>query len=645
MNRITRSVVALAAFACSLPAVADAYVDLAPTLGRIATDSKSIALIEVASFDPATHVVTLKPVTTIKGDPIDGTIANRVAPPDGETPPDVRIWAEPGSRGVWFATKTTALVCMGQSWYQAKKSGDSWKLGVDRPDLPLAYCGTPGRLATAVERMLAGEQATITTIIYGATDVDTSFDLALGRNTLPGLAKVQRVRASLSMPGAVMAASGQDGYVVGPGMVDAAELPALEKATAEIALDAAPRAEAAELIGELGEAGRPAAQSLRFMLGDTSPTARVAAAAALLRITDPKAADATAEYRVAAKRMLEEALGDASAYTRRDACRQVALAGPAAASSSGRLLPLLNDQDDAVKAAALQAVTTIAPALTTELWTEQAKSLIATLTPMLKDPRWQVEAADALGRFGRSARPVPGELVAMLKSEQKPVQWAAVRAMSQIGGDGARPAVEYIKQALPNGSEVEQYDMMIYLALLGPTAADAAPVVRANRIKNPVLPSATLWAIGDSSRLPWEAGEGRGFGGGPGGPGGGPGGGGGPGNLNTYMYSAYIRELGDRLQPAAQHFAARLLDGTAGTVPEWGYALLKADLRGSLDTLTPKLADPDRQVRQRAAVALGFLGMDAASAKPAMQKALDVATDGKEQRMLKWGLTKISPKE
>lgn len=630
MTRTARSILALAALACSLPTVARAYVDLAPTLGRIVNDSKSIASVEVVSFDPATHVVTLKPVQTLKGDAIEGTFTNRVAPPDGETPPDVRIWAEPGSRGVWFATKTTALVCMGQSWYQAKKSGDGWKLGVDRPDLPLAYCGTAGRLAAATEKMIAGETATITVIVYGATDVDTSFDLALGRNTLPGLAKVQRVRASTNMPGAVMAASSQDGYVIGPNAVEAAELPALEKAAAEIALDATPRAEAAELIGELGRAGRPAFETLRRMLSDTSPTARVAAAAALLRVTDGRAAD-TNEVRTVAERVLDEALSDTSSRSRRDACRQIALAGPAGAAKAGRLLPLLGDKDEAVKASALQALTTIAPSIPTN----DAGPLVGALVPMLKDARWQVEAADALGRFGRSARPVPAGLVAMLDDAQKPVQWAAVRAMAQIGGDEAKPAVEYIKKALPGGSEVEQYDMMIYLALLGPTAADAAPTIRNNRIKNPVLPSATLWAIGDSSRLPWEASEGRGFGGGPGG-------GGGPMDLNRYMYSAYIRELGDRLQPAAQHFAARVLDGTAGTVPEWGYALLKADLQGSLDTLTPKLADGDRQVRQRAAVALGFLGSDAASAKPAMQKALDAATDGKEQRMLKWSLSKIA---
>ncbi|HEX8374469.1 MAG TPA: HEAT repeat domain-containing protein, partial [Geminicoccaceae bacterium] len=545
----------------------------------------------------------------------------RVAPPDGETPPNIRLWAEPGSRGVWFATKTTALVCLGPAWYQVKKSGDAWKLGVDRPDLPLAYCGSVGRLADATEKMLAGETTPITVIVYGATDVDTSFDLALGRNTLPGLAKVQRVRASLNMAPMVAAASGQDGYVIGPGTGDASNVPALLAALKSA--DTRTRAEAAEEIGNLGKDGREAAGALEAALVDGEFAVRNAAAAGLLRVL---AASDARQSREVALNNLKAGLIDTSAGVRRDTARQVALAGPAAAALAGKLLPLLTDADEAVKAVAIQTVTTIGPSVSAG----DAKPLVAALVTMLGDARWRVEAADALGRIGDNARPVPMPLIAMLKDPQKPVQWAAVRAMAQIGGDEAKPAVDYIKTALPGGSEVEQYDMMIYLALLGPTAADAAPTIRANRIKNPVLPSATLWAIGDTTRLPWEASDDRRLG-----PGGGPGGGGGPMDRNRDKYSAYNREQGDRLKPAAQGFAKRLLDGTAGTVPEWGYALLKADLGGSIESLTSGLANADRQVRQRAAVAIGFLGADAESAKPALQKALDAATDGREQRMLK----------
>ncbi|MGC4033777.1 MAG: hypothetical protein QM754_19000 [Tepidisphaeraceae bacterium] len=108
------------------------------------------------------------------------------------------------------------------------------------------------------------------------------------------------------------------------------------------------------------------------------------------------------------------------------------------------------------------------------------------------------------------------------------------------------------------------------------------------------------------------------------------------------MYSAYFRELGDRLHPVSQLLVKRLLDGTAGTIPQYAYTLLTADTDGSLETLTPKLADDDRTVRQRAAVALGYMGTAAAPAKPQLEAAIGKATDEKEKKMLSWTLRKIS---
>src|SRR2546430_12193785 len=51
----------------------------------------------------------------------------------------------------------------------------------------------------------------------GADQAGASFDLALNRTSLPGLAKVQRMRADLRMPSKVIAVSANPAYLVGPG--------------------------------------------------------------------------------------------------------------------------------------------------------------------------------------------------------------------------------------------------------------------------------------------------------------------------------------------------------------------------------------------------------------------------------------------
>ena len=99
------------------------------------------------------------------------------------------------ARGVLFASRNMALVCVGQGWYQVRRSGAApWKLGKDRPELPLAYCGAVSRLAESIAMMIGGKEAVITVLAHGADNEGASFDLALNRSNVPGLARVQRIR-------------------------------------------------------------------------------------------------------------------------------------------------------------------------------------------------------------------------------------------------------------------------------------------------------------------------------------------------------------------------------------------------------------------------------------------------------------------
>ena len=431
---------------------------------------------------------------------------------------------------------------LAEGWYQVRTSGSGpWKLGKDRPDLPLAYYGAVSRLAESIALMIGGKDAVITVVAHGADNEGASFDLALNRFNLPGLVRVQRIRANMQMPGMVMAASANPAYLIGAGPVDEGDLAALIERLRSP--DAMVRMEAADDLRCLGHKAASAAAPLTELLGNPSQRVRLSAAAAMLQI-DAKEARAM--------EVLAQGLESADLAERRDAAKAIGLAGPAAAALAGKLASLLKDPDESMRITALQAISMLGPAAA------QAAGAVA---PLLDDPELAIDAADALGRIGSAACPAMKRLAKMLSADQPAVRWAAVRAMSQIGGEEAHPAVDFMVRALRSATEVEGYNMMIYFALLGPVAKDALPTIRSVRIKNPVL--AVGHGLGDrvgqdpALARPRAVRRAR-----PGGPGGGPG----P-DIGVLIYEAYVHELGDRLRPAARLLAGKIMDGTAGDVP------------------------------------------------------------------------------
>jgi hypothetical protein len=616
-----RSLLVVSLSACLLflwlTSPAQAYIDLAPTLAKIISESKKIALVEVVAFSREKRVVVLKEVLALKGEISSNPLVHVVASGGRPTiPRPILQWASPGARAVLFSARNIALVCLGQGWYQVHSPGNGpWTLGKDRPDLPLAYYGTVSRLVESVGLMTAGKDAVLTVVAHGADNEGASFDLALNRASVPGLVRVERIRASAKMPPMVMAASANPAYVVGPGPVDEGDLPALV-AKLDTA-DPMVSAEAANDLRCLGRKAGAAAVPLAELLQHTVPQVRLSAAAALVRI-DPKDARALT--------VLSRGLQSANPAERREAARATGLAGPGAAALAAKLAGLLQDPDEPLRVVALQAISMLGPA---------AADAAQTVTPLLDDPELAIDAADALGRIGAPARPALQRLAQMLSVKEPAVRWAAVRAMSQIGGEHAHPAVDFMVRALRDASEVDGYNIMIYLALLGPVAKDAAPTVRNTRIKHPLLPSATLWAMELDKSLPW-AGRGRFGPPGPGGPGGeGP-------DLGSLVYEAFVHELGERLRPSARLLARKIMDGTAGDVPAWGYKILATCPATAIDLLAPHLADKDIAMRERAAVALGYMGAAAAPGIDRVKAALSKAATDREQRLLAWCLREIS---
>jgi hypothetical protein len=597
----------------AMPALA--YVDLTPNLSKVIADSKHIALVEVTAFDAEKHRVVLKEVKALKGDLATETVAHEIIAEGGTViPRPILQWAQPGARGVLFVSGDIALVCYGKGWYQAKSlTTRTWKLGMERPDLPLAYYGTVSRLADAVALMLAGKDAVITTVPHGAQE-GASFDLALNRAAVPGAVKVQRIRANMKMPTVAMSVSDNAAYLIGQGPVGAADLPGIVATLKSPDADPGERAEAAGDAGSLNAKGEAAIPALTSLLNDPSPQVKMCAAAALLRIT--------AEHG-AALDILTQGLADSQTQVRRAAATALISAGPAAAPLVPELAQLLKDPDAATQLAALQAI----DALGTD-----AAAAAGAVKPLLNDPSLAIDAADALGRIGPAAQPVPPALAAMLSSPQSDVRWAAVRAMSQIGGEAAHPAVDFMIKALPTASELDSYNMHIYLALLGPVAKDAIPAIHAAHLKNPVLPTATIWAIDPEVGFPWqESFRGRMDLTGADGP-----------DFARFIYDAYVHELGPRLRPQAMMLAKEIMAGTAGDIPEWGYKLLNCAAEDSLGTFTPHLADKEPMMRERAAVALGYMGPAARAAQASLKAAITAAPAEREKRLMEWALRRVT---
>jgi hypothetical protein len=117
---------------------------------------------------------------------------------------------------------------------------------------------------------------------------------------------------------------------------------------------------------------------------------------------------------------------------------------------------------------------------------------------------------------------------------------------------------------------------------------------------------------------------------------------GGPGgDMGTLMYSAYVRELGFRLRAMSPVLAKSIMDDTAGSVPVWGYELLNAGPDLSLAILTPHLKDADMVLRERAAVAIGYMDEAGAPAKAEVEAALAKAPTEREKKLLQWTLRQI----
>jgi hypothetical protein len=590
-----------------------AYIDLAPTIAKVIDDAKSISIIELTNFDRQARTAVFKELKTLKGERGTSPLVHQVASSETAIIPRAIIqWAQPGAHAVVFSTSKTAVVCIGPAWYQLKHFDTAWILGADRPELALTYYGSVARLESALRKIIAGGDG-ILTILPHLVNENVSFDFSLNRLAYPVLIRFERVRANLRMPGTVWRVSNNPDYVIGMGPVDEEDLPSLISQLQSD--DPEARAAAADDIRQLTDiAGAakasPAIVPLEKCLNDTTPRVWCAAAGTLLRIT---------HNHDGALKLLQNGLASTNPIIRRDAAVASAVTGKAGAPLVPLLAKLLSDPDDSIRYAALQSLGTLGP-----IALPARKAIIS----LLNSNDTMIDAADALGRMGPRAQPIPPQLAAMLTSDQLSVRLAALRGMAQIGGKEALPAVDYIVREISTATEVDAYNMVEYLALLGPIASEPALKIKSIPIPNFPVIAAANWAMNAPNAFPWEGGSAENI-----------------GDLGGSVYAALVVELGERIKPCALALASKLMDNTAGNVPDWGYKILNAAPEESLATIAPHLADPDKVHRERAAVILARMGPPAAPARARLQAAIAVATDPREKNLLTWSLREITKDE
>ena len=268
----------------------------------------------------------------------------------------------------------------------------------------------------------------------------------------------------------------------------------------------------------LGDRAAPAVPALCGLLGSGSRDARLFAIAVLervgaaadgavpalgevLRKNDAQvraaAADALGAIGGAAVGELSEALGHRDAGVRRAACVALGTIGPAARSTAPRLVPLLDDADDAVRDRALEALGRVGAQEALDLLLQRlveadgapALAIIEVLSdlgvrgdqvtgPLRRrlhdpDPDLVLAASRALLALRRHQDAVAWALVSLLAHADKDVRLEALVTLAE-GGRNCRSALPALQEARVDDDEEIRAQATIALAKVRPEYAPNA---------------------------------------------------------------------------------------------------------------------------------------------------------------------------
>jgi HEAT repeat protein len=427
------------------------YVDNAPTLGKIINDSSHIVVLQIDKVNRAKRVIIYKKVADLKGQDPATEIRHQIT--DGAHHREAKAildWAESaqksGKPAVCFHNGKVAEICLGNYWYECTaQQAPWWSMTGAKPELALAFFGSTEKLRGHVTAVLAGKEVVITAMPHGQNGFGAYFHMAfrtpLGAKDFP----VQRVRASLKMPGVAYQIGTDPQFFVGLGAGDAGDVPPLIDALKH--KDARLRTQAADDLGMIGPQAKAAVPALAGALTDAEAEVRLAAAASLAKIDPGHQALVPA---------LRKWFMDGEAKERWAAAEVLGQAGPEAAAA------------------------------------------VPDLVEALKDKTLRGAAADALGGIGPKARSAVAALVEVLKDEEPRIRWSAAVALARLGGPGTKPAVPILIEMWQSNSDY--WNVSLYLGALGPEAKEAVPLL----LKNVDYFAAwSLWSIEPQTAIPY----------------------------------------------------------------------------------------------------------------------------------------------
>jgi hypothetical protein len=175
------------ALALAAPA-ARAYVEAPYSLGQVCNESTNIVLVEVVKVNKEKNLIVYKKLQDLKGKHPQQEIKHNIGQ-RGYNPREwqnIMAWAEPGKKAVFFHNGGASETCIGTYWYQCYPEGEWWGLSHAEPFLMRTYFGDAEKMANAVARILAGQEAVVPCLADGNKE-----QLHLRKG------KVQRLRASL----------------------------------------------------------------------------------------------------------------------------------------------------------------------------------------------------------------------------------------------------------------------------------------------------------------------------------------------------------------------------------------------------------------------------------------------------------------
>lgn len=165
-----------------------AYVEIAYTLGRVVQESTSISVLRIEKVDKERNLILFRKVQDLKGTLAGETTKHNIGRGGFHEREWKAImdWAEPGKTAVFFNNGGASETCIANYWYQAYNGGEWWNMSHGEPYMLRSYAGSPDKLVSIVQSMLAGQEVVVPCMVDGDKN---ALQLRNG--------KIQRLKASL----------------------------------------------------------------------------------------------------------------------------------------------------------------------------------------------------------------------------------------------------------------------------------------------------------------------------------------------------------------------------------------------------------------------------------------------------------------